>query len=128
MPQVANMVLKDYAAADHTFTPQSVTSGVATYANSAGVPVGNNVVALSVKTTTTGKWKIVGKLTVPIVQDAEVSGVSKPTVVRTSYVNFDVTFDATSSTAERRDVLAYWKSLLANSQCASMIEDLSAPF
>jgi len=125
---MANIVIKDNAGTDHTFVPQSLNGGVATFVNSSGVPVGNMSVSYSTKQTSTGKWKVTGKIVVPIVQDVEVSGVSKPTAVRTAYVNFDVTFDQTSNTAERDDVLAYFKNLLANSQIAAAIGDLSTPF
>jgi len=128
MTQMTHLVLKDHAGTDHTFNPQDLTSGVATYAESAGVPIGNKVASYSVKRTSTGKWKVVCKLAIPTVQDVVVSGISKPTVVRTAYVNIEFAFDPTSNTAERQDVLAYAHNLLADSDITAGVVDLSAPF
>jgi hypothetical protein len=129
MPQVTTLVLKDQSAVDHSFAPKSISGGVATLVNSTGVPIGDKTVSYSVKQTTTGRYKVLVKLAVPIVQDITVNGVSKPTAVRTSYVDMQFTFDDTSSTLERYDVLAYARNLLLNEpQMLAVIGDLSAPF
>lgn len=113
MPQLNTIVLKNDAAVDQTFTPLGISSGVATLRQTTGVPIGDKTVTVSSNTTATGKRKVTIKMVVPIVQDVAVSGVSKPTVVRTSYVDLQFTFDQTSNNGERYDVLALLKTLLA---------------
>lgn len=125
MPQLIGIVLKDHADADHTFAPKGIPNGVATLAQSTGVPIGDRRLTISSTETASGRRKIAMKLVIPVVQDVEVSGISKPTVVRTSYVDISFAFDGTSNTAERQDVLAYAKSLLSNTTLIdSVVEDL----
>lgn len=122
MPQLATAVLKDSANADHTFTPDGIQGNVATLVESTGVPIGNKSISISVNKTTNGRRKVIVKAQFPVVQDAVVSGVSRPTVVRTGYADITMSFDATSSTAERKDVIAYIKSLLGT----EMFDDVAA--
>jgi hypothetical protein len=129
MAAFTSLVLKDHAAADHTFSPRDLTGGVATTVNSAGVPIGEKTASFAITKTTTGRRKMTLKLVLPIVQDVVVAGISKPTVVRSAYADLTVTVDATSSTAERQDLLAYLISFISETgQIKPMIEDLSAPF
>lgn len=129
MPQFASMVLKDHAAADHTFVPRDITGGVATAVESTGVPLGEKTASFSIQRTSTGKRKVTMKMVVPQVQDIVVAGISKPTVVRTAYMDITFTFDSTSNTAERQDALAYLKSFLSNTaQIAPVVEDLASPY
>jgi|SwirhirootsSR2_FD_contig_123_13750_length_4035_multi_15_in_0_out_0_2 hypothetical protein len=124
------MVLKDHAAADHTFSPRDIVNGVATLVNSSGVPVGDKTVSYAItRTSGANRRKVTLKVALPIVQDTTVGGVTRPQVVRTAYADVTMTFDQTSSTAERQDALAYLSSLLANTnQIQPLVEDLSAPF
>jgi hypothetical protein len=129
MTQLANVVLKDYEDSDVTFVPRDMPGGVATVVNSTGVPVGDKTLSFSTTKTQAGRRKSTLKMVIPIVQNAEVAGVSTPTVVRTSYVDITFSFAATSNTDERRDVLAYIVSALKNTgNIKPLIEDYSAPF
>lgn len=129
MVQLTSLVLKDHAAADHTFVPRDITGGVATTVESSGVPIGEKTASFAVSKTTTGRRKITLKLVIPVVQDVVVAGISKPTVVRSAYADVTITVDSTSSTAERQDLLAYLKSFVSDDdQIKPLIEDLSAPF
>lgn len=129
MTQLAPIVLKDMANADVTFTPRDIAGGVATLVNSAGVPIGEKKVSLSVSQTASGRRKINIKLVIPEVQDVTVGGVSKPTVVRTAYLDTSITFEGTSNTDERTDALAHLKSLLAETTLIGpAIVALSAPY
>lgn len=114
MPQLTAVVLKDAANVAQTYGPRDVTSGVATLAFSTGVPVGERKLTISGNQTTTGRRKITMKMAIPITQDVAVGGVSKPTVVRTSYFESTITFDPTSTTDERTNVLAILRSLFAD--------------
>jgi hypothetical protein len=129
MTTFTSFVLKDAAAADHTFAPRDITGGVATAVNSTGVPLGEKTVSFAVSKTTTGKRKITMKMVIPVVQDIVVAGISKPTVVRAAYADITISFDGTSNTAERQDLYAYLKSFLADTaQIKPAIEDLSTPY
>lgn len=129
MSQLTTAVLKDSAGVDHTFSPRGITDGVATLANSSGVPIGDLKVTASRKSTTAGRERAIFKITLPIVQTvAGANGISKPTVVRQTIVDLAFNFDSTSSTLERTDALAYAKNLLASAQFVSMVQDLDAPY
>jgi hypothetical protein len=129
MTQLANLVLKDHADADVTFVPRDIVGGVATTVSSTGVPIGDKTVSFAVNRTTTGKRKVTLKLAIPVIQDVVVAGISRPTIVRSAYVDVAFSFDPTSSTVERQDVLALTKSLLGNSgQIVPLVTDLSAPY
>jgi hypothetical protein len=129
MPQLASLVLKDHAGTDHTFIPKGIDGGVATTVLSTGVPIGEKIASFSVSKSATGKRKCLLKMALPVVQDVVVSGISKPTVVRTSYAEISFNFDPTSNTAERQDALAYAISFLKDTgQIAPLVEDLAAPF
>lgn len=124
MPQLAPVVLKDYAAADVTFAPRGFSGGVATLVKSNGVPIADKELSVSKTKTTTGRTKVLFKLKIPVVQDAIVNGVSRPTVVRTAYADVALTFDNTSSVIERGDMRAYLQNLMAGFFAADAIDNL----
>jgi hypothetical protein len=128
MPQMNNLVLKDRAAtpADHTFKPRDVTGGVATLVESAGIPMGESRITLSQNRSANGRVRVVIKLAIPVVQDATVNGVTRPTIVRTSYADVTFNFDGSSSLRERQDLIEFVNGITddANSMCQSYIADL----
>lgn len=125
MPQLASVVLKDNANADQTFAPRGIVSGVATLVKSTGVPVGDQRLVVSHgRTSTNQREKITMKLAIPVIQDVVVSGISRPTAVRVAYCDIVFTFDGTSNTTERADVLAYAKTLLGHALATDLVVDL----
>nr|QDH88675.1 MAG: hypothetical protein H1Bulk304066_000002 [Leviviridae sp.] len=116
MPQLNNAVLKDGATtpANHTFTPDNISGGVATLIESTGVPIGDKRLTVSLVQTSAGRRKVTMKLTIPVVQDATVNGVTRPTVVRTAYADLTFSYDGSSSLQERKDTRAYIVSALAD--------------
>jgi hypothetical protein len=124
MPQLTNAVLKDSANVDHTFTPENISSGVASLVESTGVPLGNKRITIGQNQTPQGRRKVTVKFTIPVVQDAVVSGVTRPTVVRTAYADITLSFDGSSNTLERKDVLSYIASLMANDMFEATAGDL----
>jgi hypothetical protein len=125
MPQLNEMVLKDHSAVDHHYIPNNISGGVATLVESTGTPIGDKRLTISSTTASTGRRKVTMKLALPVVQDAVVSGVSRPTVVRTAYANIELTFDPSSNTAERQDAASLVASLMANNLVLSAIGALS---
>lgn len=124
MPQLTSIVLKDNADADQTFTPKGIVSGVSTLVRSNGVPVGDFKLTLAHSKTQTGREKITVKLAVPVVQDVTVGGISRPTPVRSGFVDITFTVDQTSNTAERADLLAMAASLLNHAVMEDLVVDL----
>jgi len=118
MPQLNSIVLKDAAAtpADHTFKPRGIDGGVATLVESSGVPIGESRISFAQNRNGNGRIRATVKLSVPVVQDATVNGVIRPTVVRTGYVDITYNFDASSSTRERADLVKYVNGLMAGTQ------------
>jgi hypothetical protein len=129
MPNFTSLVLKDHAGADITFSPRDIVNNVATTVSSTGVPIGDKTASFSVTRTQSGKRKVTLKIALPIVQDVTYAGVTKPTVVRTAYFDGTFTFDGTSSTVDRQDLLAAAKAMLADSgQIQPLIVDLANPY
>lgn len=114
MPQLNTLVLKDGASTpvDHTFEPVDIVNGVANLAESGDVPIGNNRVSVSCTKTSTGRYKAIVKMVVPTVQTATTNGISVPTVVRTAYADLTFTFDSTSNSQERKDIVAFIRDAL----------------
>lgn len=116
MPQLQNVVLKDRKSTpvDHTFTPRDIRDGVGTVIETSGVPVGNSRLSVSlVQTASSGRYKATVKLAVPVVATEVVNGVSSPVVQRTAYADLVFTFEATSSEAERNDIVGMLADALA---------------
>jgi len=114
MPQLANLVLTDRAATpvNHTFTPLDIQSGVGVVVESTGVPIGDRRFSVSLNKTSQNRYKPSIRLTIPVVQDATVNGVTKPTVVRTAYADLTFNFDSSSTEQERKDVVGMLQSAL----------------
>jgi len=113
MPQLQNVVLKDRQAtpADHTFTPLDISNGVGTVVESSGVPVGQNRLTISQRSSA-GKFRPSLRLALPVVQTQTINGVATPVVVRTAYVEVNFTFDATSTFDERNNLVGLLSSAL----------------
>lgn len=118
MPQLQNLVLADRAAtpANHTFSPLEINNGVATVVESAGVPIGDKRFSISLNKTSTNRYKATIKFVVPIVQNEVLNGITRPTVVRTAYIDATFTFDNTSTEQERKDAVGMFADSLAASK------------
>lgn len=118
MPQLQNLVLTDRASTpvDHTFTPLDITNGVGVVVESAGVPVGDKRYTVSLQKSSTNRYKATLKMVVPIVQNETINGVTRPSVVRSAYVDCSFTFDSTSTEQERKDVVGMFMDSLDSSQ------------
>lgn len=124
-----NMVLTDRAATPvaHTFTPDGDdANGVHIYSEKGSVPAGNSRVTTSL-TESKGKYRPVLKLSVPVVATQTINGVSSPVVLRTHYAEVRFTFDALSTTQERKDVVGMTAGMLlpANAQVDDMVVNLT---
>jgi len=117
MPALQSLVLTDRAATpvNHTFTPRDVKDGTGLVVHSAGVPVGEKKLTVSMRKSGS-KYK--GKLTlsIPVVVDQTVNGVVTPIVARTAYATLEVQFDNTSTTQERTNLIGMLASGLATNK------------
>lgn len=119
MPQLQPLVLKDRAtptAVDHTFSPNNISEGVGAVVESTGVPVGNSRYTISLRQSN-GRYRATIQLSVPIVQNETINGVTTPKVVRTAYADVTFTFDRTSTEAERNNLVG----MLADSLAANKV-------
>jgi hypothetical protein len=114
MPQMEPLVLTDRAATpvDHEFNPRGKDKGIATYAESTGIPIGDRRITISDPRFSNGRARVSVKLAWPVVQDNVVGGVSAPTIVRTNYVDLAFNWAQESSLQERDDVVAMIYDLL----------------
>lgn len=113
MPNLQNLVLTDRATTpvNHTFTPGDSGNGVGVVVETTGVPTGES--RFSISNRRVGE-KIKGKavLTIPVVQNETVNGISRPVVVRTAIISMDVTFAKDSTEQERNDAIGMFASSL----------------
>ena len=118
MPSLQSIVLTDRAGTpvNHTFAPRDIVDGLGTVVESTGVPIGESRLQVALNKTSTGRYKGVLKLVIPVVQDQTVSGVVSPVVVRTAYADLTVTFDPTSTEQERKDTIGMLASALETSK------------
>jgi len=127
MPQFAPVVIKDTAEVAHTYNPDSITGGVATLVESTGVPIGDKRITISSTKTQGDRRKLTFKFSFPVVQDATVNGVVKPTVVRTAYADVVFSFSGDSSLKERgdaADLVSNFFYLKEHALAAALIKNL----
>lgn len=127
MPVLQNILLTDRAGTPvvHTFVPRDVSSGVGTVVESSGVALGEPRFTISGRRSG-AKWRSRLTLTVPVVQTQTINGITSPVVVRTGYATVDFTFDDSSSTQERKDLIGMLASACGASALASpktLVED-----
>jgi len=132
MPQLVPVVLTDRAPTpvDHTFNPRDMSNGVATLAESTGIPIAERRISLSQVRSASGRVRVTVKLAVPVVQDVVVAGITRPTLVRTNYGEMTFNFDSTSNADERDEVIAFINGLTesSNAMMTSFLVDLEGLF
>jgi hypothetical protein len=115
MPALQNLSLDDRASAAHAFTPRDVKNGVGLVVANAGVPAGEERLTISMKKSGS-RFRGNMSLAVPVVATETINGVSKPTVLRTAYVDVTVTFDETSTETERTNIIGMLADALGTSK------------
>lgn len=117
MPQLQAISLNDRETVPvaHAFVPRDIKDHVGTVVRSSGIPVGDETLTISMKRAST---RYRGKLTlaVPVVQTQTINGVSTPVVVRTAYADVNLTFDPTSTTQERKNLVGMVADALSASK------------
>ncbi len=115
MPQLQNVVLKDRKSTpvDHTFTPRDIRDGVGTVIETTGIPVGNPRLSVSLRQTPNGRYKGEVKLVAPVMVTETINGVAVQRVDRTSTISATFDYPATSTEAERNDIVGMFADALA---------------
>jgi hypothetical protein len=114
MPQLQAISLNDRETTPvaHAFVPRDIKNGVGTVVRSTGIPVGDESLTVSMRRAST-RYRGKVTLSVPVVQTQTINGVSTPVVVRTAYADVNFTFDATSTTQERKNLVGMMADALA---------------
>lgn len=132
MPALAVLTLNGLSGADHVFAPFAIdTKGVATFVAPGTSPVGDEKLTFSVnRAASGGKIKTELRLSLPKVQDVDVGGVTRPTVVRTGYVTVTMSTDATATLADREELFAMLCSALTLGENPAIVNSFqqSTPF
>jgi len=130
MPAIQNIILTDRAGTPvaHTFVPESVQGGIGSVVEAGTSAVGNKRFTISGRRDGSRKWKSKMTLTVPIVQTQVVNSISQDVVVRTGYATVEFSFDETSLSQERKDLISMLACALgANGSAATtktLVEDV----
>lgn len=124
MPQLAPVTVKD-GSKDRVFSPKGITAGVAELVelNASGVALARPRLTVKSGTNGTGRNKVELKLAVPVVQDAVVGGVTRPTIVRTGYADITFTTDAASTLEERSTLRTIVANLLGTANAVKQTID-----
>nr|APG77017.1 hypothetical protein [Beihai levi-like virus 25] len=106
MPQLQQLVLTDRAdtPVSHTFTPVDIQQNVGTVSERTGSPVADPIYSISNRRSG-DNYKVTIKMSVPVVQNETVNGISRPVVVRSAYVQATFTFSKDSTEEERNNVV-----------------------
>lgn len=100
----------------HTFQPnQSPTSELAVAKRTTGVPVADEIITISNKTSGQ-KRKIRMLIVLPVVANEVINGISKPSVIRRGIAEVNLTFDDISSLQERKNLVGLLYASLAPGQ------------
>lgn len=114
MPAITPITITDGAAVNKVFNPRGIPNGIATFAHSDGVAVGDSLLTVSSKLGARRKVSI--RFNLP--QTATLAGDGNPTEVvsRSAYVRLEFDFDKASTLEERLDARAFVRALLASTQ------------
>lgn len=113
MPQLQQLVLTDRAATPvaHTFTPVDIQQNVGTVSERTGSPVADPVYSISNRRSG-DNFKVTIKMSVPVVQNETINGITRPIVVRSAYVQATFTFSKDSTEEERDNVVGMFADSL----------------
>ncbi len=126
MAQIANLVIADGAATpvNHTFTAKGVRNGIAKWLDQVGgIAAGMPIVTFSLReaTSTSPMTKITMKVRCPTLETSPSFLV--PTVAYENFVNIEFATHQRCTLAERKDLLAFCKNLLATTPMGDSVKD-----
>ncbi len=133
MAAIANIVVNDgkTTPVSHTFAPVTIDSaGVAKWADrSGGISIGFPTITYSLKNPNQGSraYKLVAKVSLPVLEQTSPStstGIQPAPMVAYSLIaNVELVLPERSTLADRKDLFAYVKNVLANSLFTQGVEN-----
>lgn len=116
MPAIAAITLDGNAGVDHVFTPKfaDVSKSLVQWNKAGSAPVGDEKLTFSVNRSQAGAQKVTIKMVLPKTQDVEIGGLTRPTVVRTSYIEMSFVSSDTAPIDDRYEMLELARSILNN--------------
>lgn len=133
MAAIANVVLVNFAAANKTYIPTSITPVAQWKDNSNAILIGNPELSLGVRmpSPTAKTMKVQLKLVLPTMEVTAGStggGLqAAPTVAYKNIANVELVLHERTSLADRRDLLALIKSALGNAVVTASVENFEKP-
>lgn len=136
MSAVSDIVLNDGQATPvaHTFEPSRVASDMVIYHDkSSGVVAGYNALKLGNRLASrqNENYKATGKLVLPTLESAATNAAGftpGPTVAYELRGDVSVVIPSRATDAERSDLEAYLKNLVANAVWGSLVTDAALPY
>lgn len=132
MPQLTTISLNDRETTPvaHVFAASNIVAGTGYMVRSTGVPVGDETLSISSRKAGT-KRKVRMVIALPQVQTVVgANGISTPVVVRRAIGEVNFTYDETSSTQERKNLVGLVANALLAAQTTinSVVVDLENVF
>lgn len=126
MSAIANLTLADGQASpvNHTFTAKGVRNGIAKWKDQVGaVEAGMPVATFSLRESTSSSpmTKVTMKIRLPVLETDPSFIV--PTVAYENFVNIEFATHQRCTLAERKDLLAFAKNLLATTPMGDSVKD-----
>lgn len=136
MAAAANIVLADGQASpvNHTFVPTKFENGIVFYFDRAtGVVAGFPQLSISARLpdNVNANYKCTGRVVVPILETAATaaSGFTPgPTVAYRNILDVSVVIPSRATLAERKDIYAYGKNLIAHAVFGALVQDMDPPY
>jgi len=119
MGALTSVVLTDRAATpvNHTFTPRGhEDKDGGRFVKAGASPIGDYILTVVPTTSSAGRKKVNYKLSIPVLQQQTVNGITSYVVVRTARANVSFDFAADSTSQERKDLCGMISSGLASTQ------------
>lgn len=117
MAQAASIVVNDRETTPvaHTFAPRRIESGLASFVESASVPIGENTLTIRWRKSN-NRFYLRLTLTAPALVVETINGVSVPTVPRVALIDSTFRFDDTSTLQERKNAVGMFANALGAAQ------------
>jgi len=122
MPAITSITLDGNGGVDHVFAPKftDMSKALVQWNMPGSAPVGDERLTFSVNRSQSGAQKVTIKLVLPKTQDVEIGGVTRPTVVRTAYVELSFTSADSAPIADRYEMLELVRSVVNNTTNAAI--------
>lgn len=131
MPQLAPVTVSDRAATpvDITYVPSTKEGDTAVFLASEGIPVGDKKLTVTLRKSG-GRVKAKLVFTDPVLVTETINGVARPSVDRSAFATLELSFAATSTAQERKDLVGKMASALDTSQTQLMgvLQDLEGMY